>query len=491
MRTRLILAVVSVAAVTRLAAWSGVGAVFPHDRLYVDEQTYVAGSDAIREGTPFERPPGMYLLAAVLTAAGIPAARAVMSAVSVVPAVAMAAFARTRRGALFSVLAAMDPFLVLGGLQLMPEAPAAALLTLAALGHAGGRRFRAGLLFGLSCLFRAEILLVGAAALVMPRPVKPPVRSAAGALAAILPVLLWNTFTGAGPVLGANGAENLWLGSRIDLLTTPPGVEFEQLVAIRDETPGFLERAWLEIGAAPGDWVSFALRKASASMALPGPGRNLETGRLMASTGLALLLPATAAALLAGMAGAFGRRVPRLSRAALPALLAASALFFPAARHRTALLPLLYIASMAPLPRRESFRLILPAVAVGLSSLFPMRTTRPGLNDIVAASAALDAGDAAGARRALSEAAARGYSGADLHNLTGIATAVSGRPLDALAEFEAALETAPGSPTLWRNYAVALAGCGSWSEARRAAVRAVQLDPGLTGELEQLILEAE
>lgn len=478
-RRRLAAAVLLSAAVTRVPLWSSYSSVFPPDVRVVDESEYSRGSAALVAGEPFARPPLMYLLAAVVLPLGNSGARAAMSAISCLPALMAAGWASRRREALAAVLLAVDPFLAVSGMQMMPEAPAAALAALAVLLRARSRRFWSGVAVGAACLFRAELLLV---------PLLQSLRrdwrdaSLLGAGLAVSPAVAWNLSCGSGPVISANGAENAWLGTSPELLRVPPGTEFEQLVALDGE--GFAERAVDSLVSDPCRVILFSLRKASAAACIPGPGRNIEMDVLLGRTGLSFLLPVTALA----VAMALAAERSRPWALALPALMISFAVFLPAARYRTAFLPMIYAAAATASPGR--LRTVAGAALVALSSAFPPALVRPGLNSVIRAGGELDRGDPAAAEAYLAMARRAGFTGSDLHNLSGIAVAMRGDAAAALAEFEQALAIAPRSPTLWRNYAVALASAGRTQDSRAAAARAAALRPGLAEELYPLLGDA-
>lgn len=418
----------------------------------------------------------MYLLAAAVIPLGHSGARAAMSSISCLPALMAAGWASRRREALAAVLLAVDPFLAVSGMQIMPEAPAAALAALAVLLRARSRRFWSGVAMGAACLFRAELLLV---------PLLQSLRrdwrdaSLLGAGLAILPAAAWNLSCGAGPVIAANGAENAWLGTSPELLRVPPGTEFEQLVSLDGE--GFAERALDSLGADPLRVALFGLRKASAAACIPGPGRNIEIDVLLGRTGMSFLLPVTALAVALALAAGWSRPWAP----ALPALMLSFAVFLPAARYRTAFLPMIYAAAATAAPGR--LRAAAGIAVVALSSTFPPVLVRPGLNNVIRAGGELDRGDPAAAEAYLALAGRAGFTGSDLHNLAGIAVAMRGDAATALEEFEQALSIAPRSPTIWRNYAVALACAGRASDSGEAAARAVALRPELGEELSPLL----
>jgi hypothetical protein len=485
-RTATLLAVLTAGVLTRIAALQAFDRILPASWLYVDEHVYAAG---LPEG-PFERPPGTALVAAPLVGLGVPAARAVFSALSLLPAVLIARRATCAWSSMTGVLAAVDPFLVLAGMQILPEAPAAALVAVSAsllAGRRGAPAGRAGiassgLVLGAACLFRAELGLLVPAALLFRPGRKWLLFSAAFALP-LAGAMLSNADRGGGLSIASNASENLWLGTRIELLRTPPGVEFETLVGVDPYRDGdFLEKAAGNTLSDPLGTASLTLRKAMAGMALPGEGRNLDDPWLLLRTGLAFLLPVPALALLIGLARSIrssGDRDDWLRRAAAPALAVSSAVFFPALWYRTAFMPLFWNSAAVPPSGGERRALALSAVLLAACSLVRLDAARPGLSYIARAGEEIDHGMPLSALASLDSAGQRGFSGPDMNNLGGIALAMLGRGEEASREFGLAQAGAPGSPTVWKNTSVLLWGLGRREEAREAAVRAVRLDPRL------------
>jgi hypothetical protein len=485
-RTATLLAVLAAGVLTRMAALQAFDRILPASWLYVDEHVYAAG---LRD-TPFERPPGTALLASPLVGLGVPAARAVFSALSLLPAILLARRSTCGWSSMTSVLAAVDPFLVLAGMQILPEAPAAALVAVSATLLAGrgespaGRAGIAssGLALGAACLFRAELGLLVPAALLF----RPGRRWLVFTAAFALPVagaMLWNAGRGGGISLASNASENLWLGTRIELLRTPPGVEFETLVGVDPFRDGdFLDMAADSAISDPLGTASFALRKAMAGMAVPGEGRNLDDPWLLRRTGLAFLLPVPALALVLGLARSLRGTAGRddwLRRSAMPALVVSSAVFLPALRYRSALMPLFWSSASVPPSRGERLVIALSAFVLLVCSLFRLDAARPGLSYIARAGEEIDHGMPLSALASLDSAGQRGFAGPDMSNLGGIALAMLGRGDEALREFRSAQAGAPGSPTVWKNTSVLLWGMGRLDEAREAAGRAVRLDPRL------------
>jgi tetratricopeptide (TPR) repeat protein len=474
----------------RILAWGAFDDILPLSGLYVDEVVYGSGRIFTEEGA-FDRPPGQFILSGALLPLGIGWARRVTSAISLFPAVLLAATARGRWARAAAAALSIEPSLVLAGLQLLPEAAAAALVSVSLVCFARGSAAGSGLAAGAASLFRPDLALVALAL-----PIAGAGRKAAvfsiSAILAIIPVTVVNLASGAGPVIAANGAENLWLGSSLELIRVPPGMEFEQLVSMDGGGTGdqFLSRWAAAVREDPAGAAVFALRKAAACLELPGPGRNIDTGEVYSRTGLLWLTPLTGAALCLALARILGnRRVLRVPEAAgTICLLVSAAVFFPSERYRAAFLPFVFfLAAAAPPSRKELVRSAGVAAAVLLCSFFPIRATRPGLDLLIRAGAELDSGSAVEALEDLRGASMAGFEGADLHNLRGIALAGTGNTAAALAEFESGLAIAPGAPTLWRNYAVALFSAGRQPDARQAARRAIELRPSLEGELSPLL----
>jgi tetratricopeptide (TPR) repeat protein len=473
----------------RAAAWGALDAILPLERLYVDEEIYSSGSMFGEDGA-FDRPPGQFLLCRVLLAPGVEAARYAMSFISLIPALSLAFSARGRWGAAAALALSVEPSLVLAGLQLLPEAPAAAFISMALARFARGGTAGPGFLTGIASLFRPEILL---AAVLLPFSRCGGRRTAffaGSALAPVLPLIAVNMFSGSGPVLAANGAENLWLGSSLDLLRIPPGMEFEQLMAVGPARgDAFLCRWASAVIADPAGTAVFAARKLFASLELPGPGRNVDSRDIYTRTGLAWLLPLTGGALCLGISRVMkGIGSAGLAEAGIASLLLSAAIFFPAERYRAAQMPFLFfLAASRPPDRKDAIPSAGVAVAVILCSVFPLNSTRPGLNYLIRAGKDLDYGFYGEAMADLRSASLAGFEGADLHNLRAVAMAAGGDSEGSVNEFEAALEAAPTAPTLWRNYAVALYSTGRTGEARQAASRAISLRPSLRSDLAPLL----
>ena len=106
---------------------------------------------------------------------------------------------------------------------------------------------------------------------------------------------------------------------------------------------------------------------------------------------------------------------------------------------------------------------------------------------MLAAEHYLDSGNLNETVEYLMDAQERGYVGADLFNLRGVQFSLSGNPERGAVEFEKALELAPRSPTLWKNYAVSLWTNARYEDSIEAARRAVNLNPLLREELRPIL----
>lgn len=447
----------------RLGLHAGNQALFSHPQ--VDELEYLS-----RPQPPFQRPPATYLLA------GLPFPRWVFGALSLLPSLLMLTLAPPSY-ALLAILLALEPTLALSGVQILPEAPAAALVTLSLLLARRGRSRLAGFCTGTAALFRAELLLLPPLFALLGKRGR---RMALFALPAVLPVMAVNAVSGGGFSVAATGGVNLWVGSDWDLLTTPPGVEFEEMMRT-EPADSFTERARNVITADPSGWLIRGVQKSLAFFTLPGPGRNLDSREAVRMVFPLLLITAM---LLAGVGG-FGRNPPG---AFMAAALVSAFLFFPSMRYRAVFLPAFALAAWE-IPR---WRLVLGAVAVAaLSVLFPYPGhVRAGLNTVLTAQNALRENRTADCLRLLDRAEAEGYRGADLHNIRASAMALEDRGFqEVFPEFARALEAAPGSPTVWRNTAVYLWNTGRVDPAREAAMKALSLDPRLEPELRRILTE--
>lgn len=439
--------------------------------LHVDEITYSQG-----DSPPFERPPGMYLLASLSREPD--RLRMVFSLISLIPAIAF--FLLRERGMKNSILAgvlAIEPTLAFSGLQVLPSAPAAALISIAIC-----RPFRkdalAGWIMGMAALFRGELLLFLPLSLPLLRSFRKWVPVAAGFTGAVLPLMVLNLCSGGTFSIGENGPLNLWLGTSRELLGTPPGLEYEELVRGDD----FTGRALEAIGDSPVEWLGIGLVKSAAFLSVPGPGRNIEAPELLGSSILALLLPVTGILLALGIGGS-GRNV---ETALFLTGLFAAFIFFPSIRHRAVYIPALFLMASSLRWRRA-----VPAGAAVLALSLLLKYpggVRPGLTEIQLAQNHLEAGRYDSALGCLERGWARGYRGADYHSIRGASIASSGGEFaDAAVEFSRALEIAPESPSAWKNIAALLWNYGYREDALIAAERAVSLNPMLRRELEPIL----
>lgn len=491
-------ALVAAAAVCiRILAFSALDGLLPQEGLYVDEKTYTM-SPFVSGVEGFSRPPGMFVAGMLLDIReNVVISRAVLSILSLLPALALylALGRKTPQAKFCAAGLALSPFLILYGFQIMPAVVAAVLLSFSLLAAVRERYGLAGFLAGAAMLFRAELAIVPVVLLLLSvgRYFRRWAVFTSLAAVAVLPVVAINLLSGAGPVIAANGGGNLWIGSRWDLLSTPPGVEFEELMSTGGTAHTgdrvFLERAVREIRSRPGEWLGMGAVKTLAFFSLPGPGRNVETGWIMKSTLLALLLPLTLAALSLGIAGGFqkgGGYWKLIAVSVIASGLITSFLFFPSARYRTAVLPAFwFLAACSAWNGRLLMRSIFPAVAIVLISLlltYPGKV-RSGLTSMLAAQHHLQSGDLASSMQYLRDASRRGYHGADLHNVRGALLSMSGSRREGMEEFQLALRLAPDSPTLWKNYAVSLWSVGRYRESVNAAETAVLLNPLLREEL--------
>jgi len=503
-RKLLFLAVVLAAgSVLRFIAASELDGILRVDGLYVDEVEYSRGLDALMN-PPFERPPGMYVLAWVT---GLPAnviqARFLFSLLSMVPAACiLIAFGNRRWGMACAAAAALEPLTAFFGLQLLPAIPAAALLSLALLAAAKKRILFACFLAGISLLFRGEIIILLPVLLLISIGLRERFRRylcySSMLLLPVLPVVLLNLSSGAGAVISTNGAENLWLGTDWELIGTPPGVEFEALMRL--DTPEmssdqhFGSMARERIVSSPMGWIWMGARKAIAAFTFPGPGRNLEVGELIRRTGLVYLIPLSVLFFSLSHARFTPQRrrnfVNRLSMAMICTIAVAAFLFLPAARYRTALFPAVFFLAASSKPsRNELFRgFYIAALITLVSVLIPFPgSPRKGLTEVQSAQEWLDRNRPDRALEEIRAAAERGYEGADMHNVAGAALSGLGRESEGLREFLEALATVPDSPTLWRNTAVSLWNLGRYTEGFEAAQKAVSLDPRLEEQLAPIL----
>jgi hypothetical protein len=492
--------------VLRLFTYNSINRVLPLNGLYVDEKTYSM--------TPFipgveglSRPPGMFAVASLFGTQRSPAiTRVLISIVSLLPALALYLAFRKDGGILVylaSAALALSPFMAFFGIQILPAVPAAALIAFSLKTLKEGKTALAGFLFGIAVLFRAEFAVVPIflLAFTLRSYFREWLKFTMFSMTAVLPVILFNLVSGAGPVIAANGGENLWLGTSWELLTTPPGTEFEELVSTEgSELEGnsvFTERAFNAITAAPFHWIGMGGSKLLAFFTLPGPGRNLETGWIIRKSMLFILLPLTLLALSAGSAGVFWKGKSFCQSAAAAVICGAifsAFVFFPAARFRTAALPAFWFLAVSlaskPLFRKISLIPAAGIIIVSLTVTYP-GMERSGLTSILAAEYLLDAGRLDESALYLEDALERGYSGADYYNVNAALLSLSGNAAGGLEDFARALEIAPDSPTLWKNYAVSLWLNGRYSLSIDAARRAVFLNPLLREQLLPILEHAE
>ncbi len=437
--------------------------------LHVDEITYSQG-----DTPPFERPPGTYLPASISD--DTMKLRTLFSAISLVPAAAFYIFRKknTRNSVIAGVLA-LEPTLAFSGLQVLPSAPAAAFI---ALSLCSEKPILRGWLAGCAALFRGELLILLPVSLFFIRPFRNWLRSSAGFTAAVLPLMFLNLLSGGPFAAGENGPLNLWLGTSWELLSTPPGIEYEELVGGDD----FKEQALEAILSSPGKWMVMGLTKAAAFLSVPGPGRNLETPVLIRGSILVFMLPATAVLLALALAG---WKRDHASALFMSGILAAF-VFFPSVRHRAVYMPALVLMAS-----RLRWKPAIPAMAAVAFFSFFLRYpggVRPGLTQVQQSQNLLEQGLYTEAMEYLEEAEARGYEGADLHNIKGACIASSGGEFrDAAEEFSRALELAPESPTAWKNMAAFLWNNGYREGALYAAEKAVSLNSALRTQLSPIL----
>ncbi len=492
----------SAAVLLRLHAFRSLDAILPLNGLYVDEKTFFGNwFDSGFQG--FSRPPGMFLTARFLSILkDVPLSRIIMSLVSIFPAaILFHAFGRKNAwAAACSLGLALSPFMIVYGLFLMPAVPAAVLLSVSMAAASKGKYALSGFATGLAALFRAELLMVPLFILLLPSidKWKSWPRFASMTAVAVMPVMLLNALYGAGPVISTNGGVNLWLGTDWTLLERPPGREYEEIMAVEDMKAGgdpvFTERALDAIFRRPGKWFMMGLEKVMAFLSLPGPGRNLEIGWILSQLDLAPLLLLTLFAMSLGYYSIVrGDWIFWKSLAAsivLSGILSAF-IFFPSARFRTAVLPAFWFlaAGTYERPSRKMAGALAPMILILVISLtFDYRgRERAGLTSILAAEFELTSGNLVRSADYLEDATSRGFHGADLHNVRGVLQSLSGNTGSGLSEFGKALELAPLSPHLWRNYAVSLWTNGRYSESMKAARQAVRLNPDLREELRPIL----
>ncbi len=490
----------------RVWTFTSVNSLLPLNGLYVDEKTYtmnpvIPGSDG------FSRPPGMFVMAMITNAANHPLhSRVCLSVLSLLPAIALLLAFRKQRSSWVYICCtglALSPFFILSGIQFLPAVPAAAFLSFSMLLAKQKKFLLAGFLAGAAALFRAELVLIPAVLFFFAFRYRLREWSifTAGTAIAVLPVIILNISAGAGPVIAVNGAENLWLGTDWELLSTPPGTEFEELVALGDrESRGdseFLQRAFDVVQSSPLKWFGMGMRKILAFFTLPGPGRNLETGWLLKKTFLILTLPLSLMAMSLGSVRCLDKNRTfwhDLAVSIICAGIISAFVFFPSARFRLTAIPAFWFLSTSALPDRKILRYAGIAAAgiilISITVTYP-GMVRSGLTSALAAEYMIESGNPAGALEELDYAEERGFYGADFHNLTGVSYSLLGYPVEGLKEFEKAIDIAPESPTLWKNYAVSLWTNGKYNESVNAAERAVNLNPLLRDQLEPILVHAE
>lgn len=439
--------------------------------LHVDEITYVAG-----DSPPFERPPATYILASI--SSRITVLRWIFSSISLVPALALFLFCRKNlKNTFLAGILAIEPTLAFAGLQVLPAAPAAAFLALA-LTAGRNKPVLLGWLIGCAALFRGELLLFLPVSIFFIRPYKKYFRTAAGLVIAVLPVMAINLISGGPFALAENGPLNLWLGSSWELLETPPGIEFEELMG----DSSFMDNALGSIGNDIPGWIGRGFVKTAAFLSIPGPGRNIESPDLLGSTILRYLLPLTLMIIASGISG--------FKRNAVTALiitgLAAAFLFFPSMRHRAVFFPVL-ILSASNFRWKLAVPIALIIVLISLFLHYPA-AVRSGLTEVQMAQNYLEAGAFENAFERLKRAEVEGYEGADIHSIRGACIASSGGEFQqALHEFGLVLDMAPESPTAWKNMAALLWNYGYRDDAFFAAAKAVSLNPALRLELSLIL----
>lgn len=499
-------AIVLAAICLRIWTFSSVDRLMPLDGLYVDEVTY-SRSPFVPGVEGFSRPPAMFIAAMLMNVShNTAASRIAITILSLLPALALYLAFRKNGGVWLYICTAglaLSPFMVLYGIQIMPAVPAAALLSFSLLLAKRKKTALAGFLTGIVILFRAELALVPIFLLAFTyrNHLREWMLFTGFAAIAVVPVIILNLSAGAGPVIASNGGENLWFGTSWELVAIPPGMEFEQLVSTGNtqtaENSVFLDRAFNSIAHAPFEWLKMGGSKVLAFFTLPGPGRNFETGWMLQKTWLFILLPLTLLAMSAGLTAAFSRGKSFWQLIAVAVIcsgIASAFIFFPSARFRTAILPAFWFLGASITADRKILRVALvPAAGIVIISLYVTYPgmERSGLTSILAAEHFLDSGELAESAEYLRYAEERGYYGADLHNVKGVLVSLSGYPERGLKEFEKALEIAPNSPTLWKNYAVSLWSNGKHGNSVEAARRAILLNPLLRDELMPILEHAE
>ncbi len=441
------------------------------DNLHVDEITYVTG-----DSPPFERPPATYLLAGFSSNTRF--LRFIFSLISLIPAIAFFLFReKSRNNSILAGILAIEPTLAFAGLQVLPAAPAAALVAIA-LTAGKNRPVFMGWALGCAALFRGELLLFLPVSLFFIRPWRKYVFTTSGFLFAILPVMFINLFSGGQFAVGENGPLNLWIGSTWELLETPPGLEFEELMG----HDSFTDKALDSIKSDFGGWWQRGMVKSAVFLSIPGPGRNIEAPELLGSTVLKYLLLLTFLILVFGISGIGQNPATALF---LTGVFSAF-IFFPSMRHRV-----LYIPVLVLLIPQFRWKIIIPTtiliVFISFFFEYPARV-RPGLTQVQMAQNYLESSDFDEALISLRKAEENGYYGADLHSVRGACIASSGGDFtEAVTEFAKAIELVPESPTVWKNMAALLWNYGYREDAVFAAEKAVSLNPGLRIELSPIL----
>ncbi|MEN8209261.1 MAG: tetratricopeptide repeat protein [Candidatus Fermentibacteria bacterium] len=505
-RSIFLFSIILAAVCLRIIVFTALDRYLPNEGLYVDEVTYsmspfVSGVDG------FSRPPAMFIISDLLGLFQSTAfSRIIFSLCSLLPALALYLAFRKEGGAgryLSTAGLLLSPFMILFGFQLLPAVPAALLIALSLLALKSGRTAIAGFLAGTAILFRAELVLVPFFLFLLSfrHHLRKWLIFTGFAAAAVLPVILLNLSAGAGPVIASNGGENLWLGTDWELIATPPGTEFEELVSTGAGLSGgdavFFDRAVSSITSSPLKWLFMGGRKLLGFFTIPGPGRNYETGWLLEKTWLIILLPLTLLAMSAGIAGAIRRRKDFWSSAASAVIcsgMASAFIFFPSARFRLVSLTAFWFLAASVITDRNTMRTaIVPAVLIIVISLLVSYPgmERPGLTSMLAAEHMLDSGKLDESAEYLVSAEERGYRGSDLFNIRGVLLSLSGNTREGVSEFEKALSLAPESPTLWKNYAVSLWANARYDDSISAARRALFLNPLLREQLRPILEHAE
>jgi hypothetical protein len=439
--------------------------------LHVDEVTYAAG-----DTPPFERPPATYLLAGL--SSQVSTLRFVFMAFSLIPALALFLFRKKEwKNSLLAGALALEPTLAFSGLQILPSAPAAAFVALAVT-QGKSKPLLAGWLLGCAALFRGELLLFLPVSFFFIRPLRNSTTIALGALCAVLPLMALNFASGGSFSIAGNGSLNLWLGSSWELLETPPGIEYEELVG----RSSFTDSAVSAISGDFAGWLGRGAVKTAAFLSLPGPGRNIEAPELLNSTILKFLLPITLAFLALGLSGS-GKNI---QTALMFTGILTAFVFFPSMRHRAVFIPVFALSLL-----KFRWKIAVPvALCIAVFSLFLDYPggVRPGLTLVQLAQAQLESGQPDAAIETLRKAEENGYRGADIHSIRGAAIASSGGNfIDAATEFGRALELVPDSPTAWKNMAALLWNYGHTEDAVYAAEKAVSLNPELRDELSPIL----